>query len=790
MGFLNFLHRRSSRDGASDRSFSLQSSRSVLASSRHSLATSNVSRRASFEKLYNAAESHTERQQVSGTSMPYRLGIHADTVNSDSLPLATIPRAGNLHRLPDIDAKPPTHHIPHPSFTSSKSLKYAHAPGYIDLLDAHGGIRPYDFRSRVQAAGVRDYGEDVAERNMGENGVDVRSAASRKFYARQNRSSLQTPSIASHGQEPDQSTYGGSTYGGSEAGEGSLIDDLTATTKRPVPRLVLEPRQEISGVVAGRPSAQRSKSWDSKSFVSATGSASHHPGSQRNHFNSVQSSKAARHSASERSREQPNTGRYWISTERPVIDNVSNSSRWESRPCSGSRSRSMSPPNVPRYRPRNRIAAMDKEDGYSNAGHGMENCSEHTTYTKRALTPGLDSRSVSLRGEFQSGGLDRGCVSNSEDDSELGISLPAVHIRAAKPRLVAVAPPPHRLEWQNAVRRAVEESLANLPLSADLKAILELSENDLTLNDISQKVPVRHSSLRQGFTTCSSTPTTDLSDYSSGHTERPHSRQTTTTSIASSSGTGVYRKTGSTMMMDGGSSVGDDCHSSPTIAVADYDTMVTTGIPTEVEHELRLPELCKGISQRNGIMEIDSYECLTSDFSDVDSFTEKRRHILNDDESLLFNDDGFGDLGTNLPGLVAHNTNAAPNDCMICHIVANLQGSTVSSGSCSHNGSMSRKQRLRALGYDYDSDESDPEPVRASALKRGRTKKLIGGSGGGLRRLKLVDDRIDEASEEERGAAGYSQPRHEVRRKSKFVGQEKGLPSIVVHDDGNIADTE
>lgn len=37
---------------------------------------------------------------------------------------------------------------------------------FKDLLDAQEEIRPTDFRSRVQATGVRDYGEDVADRNM------------------------------------------------------------------------------------------------------------------------------------------------------------------------------------------------------------------------------------------------------------------------------------------------------------------------------------------------------------------------------------------------------------------------------------------------------------------------------------------------------------------------------------------------------------------------------------------------------------------------------------------------
>ncbi|RDA83681.1 hypothetical protein CP532_0054 [Ophiocordyceps camponoti-leonardi (nom. inval.)] len=39
-------------------------------------------------------------------------------------------------------------------------------PRHIDLLDAQGEMRPCDFKSRLRASGTRDYGEDVAERNM------------------------------------------------------------------------------------------------------------------------------------------------------------------------------------------------------------------------------------------------------------------------------------------------------------------------------------------------------------------------------------------------------------------------------------------------------------------------------------------------------------------------------------------------------------------------------------------------------------------------------------------------
>lgn len=40
---------------------------------------------------------------------------------------------------------------------------------FKDLLDAQEKIRPIDFRARLEATGARDYGEDVADRNMRQN---------------------------------------------------------------------------------------------------------------------------------------------------------------------------------------------------------------------------------------------------------------------------------------------------------------------------------------------------------------------------------------------------------------------------------------------------------------------------------------------------------------------------------------------------------------------------------------------------------------------------------------------
>ncbi|KAM3560226.1 hypothetical protein ARSEF4850_003763 [Beauveria asiatica] len=60
---------------------------------------------------------------------------------------------------------------------------------YVDLLDAQGQLGSSDFKARLQASGSRDYGEDVAERNIGQNGLLLGSPAVQQFYAAQSSSS-------------------------------------------------------------------------------------------------------------------------------------------------------------------------------------------------------------------------------------------------------------------------------------------------------------------------------------------------------------------------------------------------------------------------------------------------------------------------------------------------------------------------------------------------------------------------------------------------------------------------
>ncbi|KAG6056335.1 hypothetical protein E4U32_005772 [Claviceps aff. humidiphila group G2b] len=651
-----------------------------------------------------------------------------------------------------------------PSISDSMAASLSRPQAHVDILDAQGGIRPHDFRSRVQAAGVRDYGEDVAERNMGENGVDVRSAAAREFYARKSSISSQSPSMARR--ESAQPSYRGSRS--NIRGDMSVTENWTPT--RPSSGLSLEPRQASR---QGVRSLQRP--------VVSPSSPAARPGSSA----STDRQSGTTRSGISRNTHNVNSTRISIG---PPVSGASPSHARQSRRPSKLRDRSISPPCVPRYRSQSSLSVR-REQSYSHDQRGENEC------RRAASATGMSSLSGYVRPHLSSEDLhphlDRLHPVDNEADLDSGASR-AVPVHAAKSQLGGAAPPFHHPELHDAVRRAVDESLAQLPLSVDWKALLEMAQKGLALDGElgPQKVPQRRSSLHPGSLPLSnSTPTTaEFSDYGSrsgssvaGYpSSSRHTKATSIDSLASPKSLSVHPT-----MFDGRSSVGDGYQISPTFSTLDEDHRVGP-----------IPEVCYSDDARyhSGIMNIEHAECLTSDYSDVDSFTEKRQSRFNDTEGSLFHDAGLRDLSANLPGLV---TDTTPSPCLVCRVLSNLHGDDTAVGSAPstpcdhHSGGMSRKQRLKALGYDYESDdESDMLPAKPA--KGGRTKRLTSGTGGGLRRLKLVDDRIEEASEEDRAGSLDSERRRDLRRRPKFGGLGRAPLRCTVggREDGNVADME
>ncbi|KAJ4180933.1 hypothetical protein NW755_011468 [Fusarium falciforme] len=81
-----------------------------------------------------------------------------------------------------VERPPPVPSIPSHHRRESSVDSFQDGSRFVDVLDAQGEIRPSNFRSRVAATGAREYGEDVAERNIGENGLNLNSPAVKAFY--------------------------------------------------------------------------------------------------------------------------------------------------------------------------------------------------------------------------------------------------------------------------------------------------------------------------------------------------------------------------------------------------------------------------------------------------------------------------------------------------------------------------------------------------------------------------------------------------------------------------------
>ncbi|CAK7231792.1 hypothetical protein SCUCBS95973_008040 [Sporothrix curviconia] len=77
----------------------------------------------------------------------------------------------------------------------AKSIRSVNGKGHVDLLDAQSEFKPLDFHSRVKAAGTRDYGEDVADRNIGVNGCNLDSQPVQAYYAVRPRTSIRATAL-------------------------------------------------------------------------------------------------------------------------------------------------------------------------------------------------------------------------------------------------------------------------------------------------------------------------------------------------------------------------------------------------------------------------------------------------------------------------------------------------------------------------------------------------------------------------------------------------------------------
>ncbi|KFA49904.1 hypothetical protein S40293_01314 [Stachybotrys chartarum IBT 40293] len=206
MGFLNFLLRRSKDDRSSIRG--RKPNRSAADASPNANKAQPVAR--------------TEPASLAGLQRPSRLFTRANESLASLEPPPSIatrlrsgsgsrPRTAPHHASDPVAVRSQT---PGPVWTeqrsgppylvqgfvkpsadfhdrSHSSASKRSSTAFVDILDAHGSLRPLDFRARIQATGARDYGEDVADRNLAVNGVDLSSPIVQEFYALHGKQDMQ-----------------------------------------------------------------------------------------------------------------------------------------------------------------------------------------------------------------------------------------------------------------------------------------------------------------------------------------------------------------------------------------------------------------------------------------------------------------------------------------------------------------------------------------------------------------------------------------------------------------------
>lgn len=120
------------------------------------------------------------------------------------------------YRLPDKVCDPLVADKPLPPFRRerSSSIRSSHSGStgvYVDLLDAHAGFYPTNFRQRVRATGARDYGEDVADRNLGANNIHAHVVEDQARSASRSSNRRTTSSAASAPNDQDETSNRRST---------------------------------------------------------------------------------------------------------------------------------------------------------------------------------------------------------------------------------------------------------------------------------------------------------------------------------------------------------------------------------------------------------------------------------------------------------------------------------------------------------------------------------------------------------------------------------------------------
>lgn len=548
---------------------------------------------------------------------------------------------------------------------------------FVDILDAQGELKPYDFRSRLQASGSREYGEDVADRNMVETLPSPRTRAFQSALAVSNfplrpRGSVSTASSYTRMYTvppiPDRSR--GNSIPRIEPGAGPS-SRRTSHSTRPRSRGRISPAVESFSNAMGSDMDDlhdhRPQSKSSCGQISVTGSRASTP-----------------HQA-------PRTadGRYM----RDEGDSLYPE-------------RSASPPGVPRYKPRQYSLPSGKI--LSRPLPGSVRAARETLVNNSLLPPHAD-RSMQL--------YQQRCktpTSPNQLHSFRHKMVDSDHSRFNKPASAWDEP--------NSLPPEFAPSF-----SFDNTGTLQLENTD--------KQPSVRTFGRQG-----SISSFAQSEYSSQQHTGGRSIRTADTSIDVPPNSFFHEMTfaggtsRNTRSPSGDSSVAPDCVGLEEDSCGE-SIFISPATPSDDQPAFNP----LSPTHHHGGLSVSSYDATSISDSDVDSFCDKRRSTGRDGEALLYRDQGFGDDGKSLPGLFNSPGNLSVPKWPVMPVAstdasemgddeASVVGVALTPSGSRQNASprpFTQRERLLALGYDYDSDSDTEASHDSDELPEERALKLL-----------------------------------------------------------------
>ncbi|KAK5991500.1 hypothetical protein PT974_09783 [Cladobotryum mycophilum] len=561
---------------------------------------------------------------------------------------------------------------------------------FVDILDAHGEIRAYDFRSRVQASGSREYGEDVADRNIVENST---SSPSMQLFSPSTGAPLPF--------RPRGSVSAASAYRSTHRTESILEESAFPTEDSDNRSLSIRSVRREGGLSVRRSSAaislqtSRTMSFDSTALEVVPDSSADPTDDDSRVCRRKAKSPYGRVSVlgcrTTTPVRAPNT------SAGPYMRDDSNSL--------DPHSRSASPPQVPRYKQRQCSLPTDQLPSRVMRGS--------VRHAREALQASALTRESHAHSSHQVQPHHK--MENYYDWSRFNRSPFGDHLQPASQT------------WDDSSSVHSDDPQ---PFSLGSSANIVRSRCDERERHAAVRTPQRQGSVS------SFAPTT--SDHSSPRFTGARSIRTAETSSIDMPHTSLFREMkfgGSSRSLrsrGGDSSIAPDCVGPEEDSCGD-SIVISPATPVK---ETANPNPLSGIHLDGGF-NVGGYESASIYDSDTESFREKRRQHRPDGEALLFRDKGFGTAGKGLPGLFNTEMDNLPPHRWADMSVTPTDTSDLGDDEQSimeniyqkprqnSNKPFTQRERLLALGYDYDSESDAEASVDSDEIPEERALQLL-----------------------------------------------------------------